>query len=63
MESSSEFSLHLEFFDAQLLFGFCPLCHIAMATALHKILCSDNTAPALLKGSRLRKVEIVQRDY
>lgn len=47
MESSSEFSLHSEFFDAQLLFGFCPPYHIAIATALHKILCSDNAAPAL----------------
>lgn len=64
MESSSEFSLHLQFFDAQLLFGFSPPRHVAMTTALHKIQRSDNTAAALERGSRLIKVEIVaQRDY
>lgn len=52
MEPRSEFSLHLQFFDAQLLFGFSPPCHVAMTTALHKPQSSDNTASAARRGAR-----------
>lgn len=56
MESSAEFSLHVQFFDAQLLLVLSPPLHVAMTTALRKKALSGDAATTSERGSSLIKL-------